>query len=294
MIKALENLDKMTAVGILARAALSLEHGDGPRTGVTKEEDIQAHVVDEVRSLLGIAKDDNTSDAVDKVADVLDDELDKLLAPPDTKAALQRMAERGDLPSDLYEINIIKDVVDNLGKGFPLERDVIETTIRSPTAEQHFGPGGEHEPPMVSLFLRYFRTKWPLKDFFMLVAAQRDGLRLHVHQAWRIYPSIVNVSGAATLVDWLKKFADYGLKVEVDGKKENFFLFVETNIPQTFEVDLGPHQKVTVSRFASNDLATGKERAALIVAIDKYLNTLDQFGVRRNEFLDNFVPAPAS
>ena len=207
------------------------------------------------------------------------------------------MAERGDLPSDLYEIKIIKEIETGLGKRrFPLERDIIETTIRAPTTEQHFGPAsGKREPPMISLFLRNFRTKWPLKDFFMLVAAQRDGFLLHVHQAWRIYPSIVNVSGVTTLVDWLKRFADvYGLSVEVDGRKDNFFLFVEGNVPPAFKWDVPPNKKLLMSRFASRDRDTAKERAALTVGIDiyKYLSTLDQLGVRRQDFLDKFVPAP--
>ena len=76
MIKALEKFDKMAAVGVLARAALSLRYSDSPRSGsVEGEEEIQTRVVEEVRSRLGIPIDDNSSEAVDRMADVLDSEI---------------------------------------------------------------------------------------------------------------------------------------------------------------------------------------------------------------------------
>ncbi len=294
MIKTLEKFDKMVAVGVLARAALSLRYGVAD--GVESEKDIQTIVVNEVRSRLGISNDDNSSDAVDRVADVLDSESDQLLGTPDTEAALLRLAERGDLPSDLYEIKVIPNIEDALGKRFPLEKDVIETTIRAPTTEQHFGPPrGKHEPALISLFLRNFRTKWPQRDFFMLVAAQREGFILHVHQAWRIYPSRVRLSGVKTPVDWLERFADsYGAKVEIEGKKASFFLFLEGSPPRELKWDTPPKKKLMVSRFVSWDPVRNMEQAALVVGIDiyKYLATLDELGVRRRDFLDKFVPPP--
>ncbi len=211
---------------------------------------------------------------------------DQLIAAPDTEAALLRMAERGDFPN----------IVDALGRRFLLEKDVIETTIRAPTTEQHFGRArGQHEPAMISLFLRNFRTRWPLKDFFMVVAAQRDGFLLHVHQAWRIYPSIIDVLGLTTPVDWLERFADvYGATVEIQGEKAKFFMFLEGNIPPDVKWDQPPHKKLLISRFSRLNPITHAEQAALVVAIDihKYLKTLDDLGVKRKDFLESFVPAP--
>jgi hypothetical protein len=56
---------------------------------------------------------------------------------------------------------------------------------------------------------------------------------------------------------------------------------------------MGPNRKVMVSRFSHSDPLTNAEQAALIVGIDiyKYLATLDELGVRREDFLDSFVPA---
>jgi hypothetical protein len=100
--------------------------------------------------------------------------------------------------------------VDVYRKDFPLEKDIIETTIRSPTLEQHYGAKRKpNEPVMISLFLKSFRTTWPLKNFWMIVAAQRVGLRLDVHQAWRVYSSAVKLDGAKTPIDWLRSFAAF-------------------------------------------------------------------------------------
>ena len=162
--------------------------------------------------------------------------------------ALARLAERGDLPSDLYEINIIKNVSDIHGSNYQLEKALIETTIRDFTQEQHYGPPRKpHDPAMISLFVRSFRTKWLLKNFVMLVAAKREGFKLHVHQAWRIYPSKVNMAGAGSPVNLLQRFSDvYGAEIEMNGKMGHFFLFSTTPAPATFKIEWHTRQ-ITVS-----------------------------------------------
>lgn len=298
MIKALERFDGMAAAGLLARAALSLTYaGNMPPPAIENEEAIRRSVIEEARSQLGLASDDDSAVAIEKMGEFLNSKSDELLAPPDTKAALIRMAERGDLPSDLYEINIIQNVADVYGKHFALEKDIIETTVRAPSVEQHFGPARRpHEPAMISLFLRPFRTKWPLKDFVMLVAGDRHGFRLNIHQAWRIYPSRVDIAGVETAVDWLRRFADsYGRDVEIEGVKAHFFMFTSGKIPNSIKLHAGHKKQVTMwSRFAQVDRDTGIEQSALVVAIDldKYTSMLNEFRVKREDILDTFVPAP--
>jgi hypothetical protein len=154
---------------------------------------------------------------------------------------------------------------------------------------------------MISLFLRPFRTRWPVKDFSVIVAAQRDGFQLHVHQAWRVYPWIVKLDGAETPIDWLHKFADhYGFEIEVEGKKGYFFLTAQGHVPDTMKVPQRvakrPEPTAIVSRFTQRDPLTGLEISALIVAIDiqKYLSTIEQWGVRREDILERFVPPPSA
>jgi hypothetical protein len=292
-------LDKKLAAGLLARAALSLGYEGDPVAPLVKgEETIRSGLLDEARKKLGVDRDDNRLETIERIADFLDHVSDTFLGSPDTGAALARLAERGDLPSDLYEIKIIPNGIEIYGNQFSLEKEIIETTIRAPTLEQHFGPPRlPDQPAMISLFARTFRTKWPLKDFIMLVAGQRDGFCLHVHQAWRIYPSRVNVEGVKTPADWLSRFADaYGAEIQVEGKKGHFFLFAAGHIPDTVHLPFigGKPQVVTISRFAQNDPKTGAEQSALIVAIDlmKYTKILDALRVKREDMLDEFVGAP--
>jgi hypothetical protein len=297
MIKFLNALDRTTAAGLLARAALSLGYEDNPVAPVVKgEEKIRSALVDEARQRLGVASNDNRPETIERIADLLDNESDQLLAPPDTEAALARLAERGDLPSDLYEIEIIPNVIQIHGKHFPLEKAIIETTVRAPTLEQHFGPPrNPHEPAMISLFARTFRTKWPLKDFVMLVAAKREGFRLYVHQAWRIYPSRVDLRGLKTLVTWLSRFADaYGTEIEVEGKRGHFFRFATGFVPDSFNIVYdGKPREITVSQFTQIGL-DGTKQSALIVAIDlvKYGKMLEDLRVKREDMLEEFVGPP--
>jgi hypothetical protein len=298
MIAYLKTLDRKLAAGLLARAALSLGYEDDPVAPLVKgEEKIRSGLLDEARKVLGVDRDDNRPETIEKIADFLDEVSDSFLGSPDTNAALARLAERGDLPSDLYEIDVIANVREFHGKHFPLEKEIIETTIRAPTLEQHFGPPRKpYEPAMISLFARTFRTRWPLKDFVMLVAAQRDGFHLYVHQAWRIYSSRVSVRGAKTPVDWLSRFADvYGAEIEIEGRKGHFFLFATGLVPNSFNISFdGKPREMTVSRFAQKDPVTGAEQSALIVAIDlaKYGNLLDNLRVKREDMLEEFVGPP--
>ena len=274
MITAVNTFGRKDAVGLLARAALSLAY-EPPQlpTDELHENRILARIIEEVRGRLGIAADDHSADAIERIGSVLDEEFDALLKA-DTSSALRRLAERGDLPSDLYEINIIKNVVDLYGKYFDLERKIIETTIRGPSDEQHFGPPrAPHEPAMISLFVRYFRTKWPFKDFLMLVAAGREGLNLNVHQAWRIYASKVNMVGADKPLDLLSRFADaYGADIEIAGKTGHFFCSLVVRC-QTRLFGKQPRRKrsLLVSSFNSIEFP-GFQQSALVVAInaDRY------------------------
>jgi hypothetical protein len=131
MIASLRALDRTAAAGLLARAALSLGYEDSPIAPFIKgEEKIRSALIDEARQRLGVERGDNRPETIERIADFLDDESDKLLAPPDTEAALARLAERGDLPSDLYEIEIIPNVIEFYGKDFPLEKEIIKLQFK--------------------------------------------------------------------------------------------------------------------------------------------------------------------
>jgi hypothetical protein len=295
MMSVLEQFDKVAAAGILARTALSLAYAAVPvSNSVAGEDRVRANVIEEARNHLGLQPDDFEEGTIEKIADFLDAESDKLIAPPDVASALKRLAERGDLPSDLYEIQVVENVKDLYGKGYSLEKKLIETTVRAPTVEQHFGPAiNLNEPIMVSLFAKSFRTRWSPKDFVMLVAGQRDGTTLNVMQAWRIYTSRVDVSGIKAPIDWLKRFAEtYGAEIEVNGKRAKFFYSEEISSRPEIKAEVGGKgnpREIIVADFAK--WHGEKLTASLIVAIDsyKYRSTLKALGVRENDILEKLV-----
>jgi hypothetical protein len=132
----------------------------------------------------------------------------------------------------------------------------------------------------------------------MLVVGQREGFLLRVHYAWRIYASRVNVVGADTLIEWLQRFADqYGAEMEIEGKRGHFFLTTSGATPEKIQFEVGPkrHVWVTVSKFVQKDPETKENISSLVMAIDleKYNTTLDELWVRREDILDEFVPAAA-
>lgn len=292
MITAIADLEREQAAGVLARAALSLEYAED-LTELPAEVELRQAVIAEARRQLGLSSDDNSEEAIEKIGDFLDDEADRLSEEVDTDAALRRLAESGELPSDLYEIEIIPNIKEVYGKNFEFETKIIETTIRAPTIEQHYGADRRaHEPALISLFVKHFRTRYYLKDFYMLVAGGRNGFVMNVHQAWRLYPSRMTLAGPRSPVEWLRKFADqYGLDVDVNGKKGNFFLYEENVTQHNIHLPVGRH--VYLSRFGQKNPDTGLEQAALIVSIDlkKYQRTLDEMMVDKKDILEPFVEA---
>jgi hypothetical protein len=117
MIKAVSSFDAKTAAGLLAKAALTV--------GYKSSDDIISQILDEVRLRLGLAAEANDPESLELIADLLDEESDKLIPQPNTESALFRLAQRGDLPSDLYEINIIPNVIDIYGKHFALASKLL-------------------------------------------------------------------------------------------------------------------------------------------------------------------------
>lgn len=291
MIDALYHLDSRTAVGVLARAALSLD-GDGNPAAkmiIENENIVREKVIVAARTQLGISSHDDSEEARERIGDFLDQQSDNLIGPSDTDAALRRLAESGALPSDMYEIQFAPNLTDFCAaKTYDLEKELIEATVRQPDQEQHFAQSPKvSEPSLVSLFYRHFRTKYQFKDFNVLVAASRNGLVLNVAQAWRIYPALLDTGKASSLVDVLRMFAnEYGANMQWQGKTGSFFLTVEQEITKSFVVQFkasGKDQKVGFAQVVQHQ--NGNRTAALVVFIDllRYHAMLDRMEVGRSQ-----------
>jgi hypothetical protein len=104
------------------------------------------------------------------------------------------------------------------------------------------------------------------------------------------------MAGANTQVQLLQRFADvYGAEIEINRKKDHFFLFSATPAPSTIKIAM-PHnkpKKIIISQFIQKG-SEGRPNSALIVAIDldKYKMTLKALGVRREDIIDEFAKAP--
>jgi hypothetical protein len=155
---------------------------------------------------------------------------------------------------------------------------LIEDSVHHLDRQQHFGPPAKpREPFLISLFAKWFRDEFPFKSFLMLVAGQRRGQSIEVHQAWRLYPSYVKFSDEMDLVDLLRSFADtYGVDLAVGGYTGHFILAAEIDSPAQITVRVPDNTTATVSHFWQADPKTGKRQAALIVGInlDLYERTL--------------------
>ena len=290
MISALKRFDDVTAAGILARAALAIDGNPSGSYRIPDEESVREQLIAEVMRRHGLRRDDHTPRSMEQLSDLLDVELDTLIAPSNSEEALERLSTRGSLPSDLFKIEIVNQVSDFHGRKFDREERLIQKTVRSPDREQHYGPSiGPDVPAMISLFAKYFPNEYPIRSFTMLVAGQRNGLTLRIHQAWRVYPDIA-LDGAPTLVDLLHCFSDqFGFELTVGDKTGNFFL--SAALPQdiedfeaTFEVrpeSVGKNRRkrLTFSYFFQHAKPAGP-KAALLVAIDldKYRSFLESRG----------------
>lgn len=307
MSDVLQGLDRATAVGILARAALSLGALENPATRplLDDEPEIRQKLLDAARKSAGLTPDDDSPDALEQIGDILDREADDLAAPTDVDAALHRLSESGSLPPDMYEVAISSSIMDWC-LDYQLERELILATIHQPDKQQHYGPSSSiGVPSLVSLFVRYFKTKWPFKDFCLLVVGTRNGLTLEVSQAWRIYtPLMSKVWSCANLVQLLEQFADeYGAPVEWEGKSGKFFLSVGTPLPPslTYKIAARPGVSRTVGITQISQSTDGIATSVLAVCIDvtKYLDLLDRMKLKRGEIVSDLAhclspPKPAS
>ncbi len=280
----LDRYDKRTAAGILARAVLEAQSGQGSQDSIVENERaLRTALIVQARAKLGFQQGDESPEVIDKIGSYLENESERLAGEPRVALAFERLIERGDLPSDLYQIRIIPNLSHFFGKEYPREKTLIERTIRSPDSEQHFGAGDDTGGPrLVSLFARHFKTPFEARDFTMLVAGQRGkGQVLDVHMAWRLYPSRVDFSDAGDLVDLLRSFADaYGADIKLDGQKGRFFLTTSEYVPESVRVDLSnPKRMTAVTRFLQRNPKTGKPEGALVMAIDLdlYRTTLDHW-----------------
>ena len=234
MIEAVQEYDPRKAAGILSGLALSLGRPTLEfRTDHGKNE-VEQRILAELRKTLNLDPRDHSLEAVERLADALDEEAARIAGIEQEPNIIERLSREGLLPSDVFEVAFDPQLSTNYGSHWNIERELAELTIRHPHREQNFAP--KNSPSGVSIFARFFTHKFPARSFWLVTTGLRQGTRLHVGQVFRVYPQDIDLSNCETLTDVLKVFANiFGLEIELNGKLGKFFMFVETDNADTIQ-----------------------------------------------------------
>lgn len=290
-MQALDDLAPKVAAGVLARAALALEGNANPAAEPVFEWelDLRARLILSLQESLGLKVDDFSPAALDQLGDKLDETADRL-DRPNLEAAIRRLSDHGQLPSDRYEIDVIPAMKEQVYRdpAYSAEEERIFQTVRNPDFEQHFGPAqpGADQPFLISLFARFFKGQYPRRNFYLLVAGRRSGEKLTVHQVWRLYPAILKFTPSNDLIGMLRVFAEaYGSEFRLEETGEVAKMIVSTAFPQRtkqikFTILGKPSDKqvqALTTYFLEPDKETGYIRSSLVVSINvtKYRELLE-------------------
>jgi hypothetical protein len=231
MIQALRGFDRTTALGVLSRAALALLSSDANPSAVPSLENelaLRGQIISELADRIGLSPADLADQGSrDRLSDALDEEAETL-DTVDSEAALGRLSERGELPSDLFNVIVDDNQIRQVyGDALEQERKYILDTVRSPEEEYHFGSSvGSDQPALISILGRRFPGTPRRSGFYHIVSGRRDGTSLIVRQAWRMYEDEIDLMQARTVLGALKSFAEkYGLTVKIGIRVGKFIHF---------------------------------------------------------------------
>jgi hypothetical protein len=289
VIEALKQFEPSVAAGILARAALSLDtdlHNPAANFVLQGEDKLREKIILEFSTKLGIPPIDSSYKTAHLISSEIDRAIDEIIGSIKEKDALERISARGEFPSDEFEIVLMPNIKDDIYQNhFKDEYPRIIETIKRPHKELQFGQT-ESLRPLVSLFGRFYRSKFPARDFLLLIVGQRKGLVLEVHNVWRVYPYIVPIREQDDLVTILKNFTNtYGTKV-ISGKAEGNFIH-DSDLPAetkqtrvSIPVPKNPNHTFTVTQFLQHDSSGKYIKSSLTVSIDltEYLETIKKYG----------------
>jgi hypothetical protein len=241
MIESLKGFKRSTALGVLSRAALALlssEANPSALPSIENELSIREKIIFELAGQMGLSALDLTDQGTrERLSEALDHEAEALDPDVDFESAIQRLSERGQLPSDLFDISISEELL-RIGYGdrAEQERKYILDTIRSPHSEQHFPVSTADHPTSVSLFGRDFPAKPRRAGFYHVVTGLRIGPVLDVRQAWRMYEDEIDLVRARTLRGALQSFAErYGVMLKIDRQIGKFIYFATVAPGQSHE-----------------------------------------------------------
>jgi hypothetical protein len=180
MLQSLADVDPVRGAGLLARMWLRFADGHPWSDGEPISDDqkaLEERVLGELRGRLGISAQDASADAVRRLMAALSEEADAFDRDIDEDAALDRQGDAGELPSDLYVVEIDRDAAERPIQPIALTRALIEAVVRWPDAERH------HREPPASEFIVWLPRDTGVQTMALYVRGLRRGRRLSVTRA---------------------------------------------------------------------------------------------------------------
>jgi hypothetical protein len=228
MLNTLKQYDNLTANAMLAHTAFFLDNDPVLSTlkPIENEEAIRERLFNEICRKLNIPSVLGNERIV---IDYLDDEIEKStqISPKEQKAVLTRLSDKGDLPTDLYNVKL-----DDNTKVIGVKEPLIKETIKHPDMVYNFSA----DASKVSVFAKFYRDKFSFNNFFLLIIGERSGLDFIVNQVWKLYNDMLSNKEAGAL-DLLKAFVNnFGVDVEFKGEVSRFFLSAIAKDEKEFHV----------------------------------------------------------
>lgn len=241
MITALRNIDPETAQGILANITLDMMPDPGIKSSLNRvpvDSELRDKLIEELRVRLRLKRNDRSLKAMSKLYSALAEEIQSIaLQHEDINKIRARLGHQGILSPSQYQIKFtqqFRKVAEKLG----VTQYQAELAIRNPDSYQHLQP--EHfgfDPNYaISLFIKVQRETASAERYTLLVFTNRNGFVQKVIDAWRVYPSDVNLESLSLPVDVLRAFIDrFGTTFKIGDKEGKFFMNERLPITQNEE-----------------------------------------------------------
>jgi len=270
--------------GILANLTLGILPNPGVGDNRYQSDiapEFHQRLIQEIRVSLRLKRDDKSPQAMAKIYEYLAREIERAaLVGVDITEVKTRLGERGDLAPSLYKIEFA-DTFRDLSEKRGIERRDVEQLLQAPDFVQHLRPEflGIATAKLTSLYLKEFKnSQQPSNTYSLLVFCHRVGYVQRVGEAWRIFPSDVDLTTAKSPLDVLKAFVNkYGIEIQVGNKKGLFFWHEH--------ITLGPDKEYNVVQFNRPDPNTDMSTTFEVGKVtDNMLEVLYAFGINHTAY----------
>jgi hypothetical protein len=292
MLHPLKTLDSRTAQGILANLTLEMMPDPGVPAvpgGPRVEPELRDKLIHELRIRLRLKRDDNSPKARALIYSALADEIARLaLSGVNVKDVKARVGQQGLLSPSLYRLEFEGFHFRRAAEKCGVTQAQVEDAVKRPDAFEHFKPELVGFDPnwAASLFLK--AQKRGDEFYQLLVLTKRAGDVLHVVNAWRIYPSDVDLSKASTPLDVLRAFVDvFGEEFALGDSEKKLFLYerVATKMEGehiSFRLDpkVGADPRVIGQGIFQRQDDILEVAVAFQINYNKYAESLQRYGVR--------------